>query len=159
MLWFYLKKPPHHQILSAFMHTFSCGLMWNSIHYGNLVTCIDRTLIFGWHVVKCDSNKWTPKKTCAQFNSALHARNMITISCSIVNIIVGTYITIKWLQEYLLSWLRYSYKLPRLWGNWLWPQFVFANQLILIISFISYEKWVYYNKLPFNTHLPSVYPT
>ena len=54
----------------------------------NLVTYLDSTSIFEWHVVRCDSKNGHQKNMCPKY-IILHVQNMITILSSIVNIIWG----------------------------------------------------------------------
>jgi hypothetical protein len=81
------------------------------------------------------------KKTSVQ-RAWMRAQNMITILGLIFNLIVGTYMIISWRRESSLwSWMSYSHKLQNSWGKWLQIHFGFANHLVLIVCFVSYEKW------------------
>ena len=69
------------------------------------------------------------------------------------------YMTTSWAWESSLwYWIWYSYERLKLRGKWIGARFEFSNQLTLIVSFTSYEKWVQREKstLCLLTHLPKL---
>lgn len=60
-------------------------LEWYKVHKPNLVPCLNRTPIFEWHVVMCDTMNGYKKMSLKEIG--LHAQNMITIIGSYPNII------------------------------------------------------------------------
>ena len=60
----------------------------------NSVAYLNQTSIFKWYGIRCGSKNAYSKDTCLK-EMGVPAQNVITILGSIVNVIVGTYMTIE----------------------------------------------------------------
>ena len=98
----------------------------------NSITYFNKTPIFKWYVVRCSSKINYQKDTCLK-DIGLSAQN-IWILTSLINIIVGIYMTMKWAQE---SSLRYFIRAPKIMRKVLWPQTGFANHVLQITCVTS----------------------
>lgn len=75
----------------SFAHTLTCSYLKSpslKTYVSNLVTCVDRSYVFEWYAIRCDSKKRHQKDMCS-IKIASHALNMITSIGSIVSIIGG----------------------------------------------------------------------
>ena len=64
----------------------------------NLVTCLNKTPLFEWYMVRCGSKNGYQKDTCLK-ETGLHVQSMIIIPGFIVNMTVDTYMTMSWARE------------------------------------------------------------
>lgn len=92
--------------------------------------------MFEWYVTWSGSKVRHKKYTCLE-KIGLGAQNMLIILGWMVNMIVGTYMSPKWARE---SSLKIFIRAPKI----VW--FGFANDLALNACFISYQKWVHWEK-------------
>ena len=82
----------------------------------------------------------------------------ISVLGSIVNLIEGPNM-INWWVRVSSLWcsIRHLYKLRTLRGKWLRPRFGIVSFLVLIVWFVSWEKWASWKELTFKAHLPYIH--
>jgi hypothetical protein len=67
---------------------------YTNVNVPNSVAYLVRSLIFKWHVFRCESQNGH-EKTCVQKENGLHAQDLLTILSSTVNIIRKTHLIIS----------------------------------------------------------------